>query len=73
MSIQNQNNLCKNHTGISVSLLTNTHSVGFIDLVSVVTCAHETAKGIGAAAIFTQVIHFRTFFNVFQNDLRVRN
>lgn len=48
---------------------TNTHGVGFIDLVSVVAGAHETAKGVGAATIFAQVVHFRTLVNVFQNDL----
>ena len=73
MSIKIKIIFFKNHAGIPVRLRTNTHGVGFIDLVSVVTCAHETAKGIGAAAVFTQVIHFRAFFNVFQNDLRIRN
>ena len=49
---------------------TNAQSVGVVDLETVVTCAHETAKCVGTASVLTKVVHVRTLVNIFQNDLQ---
>ncbi len=52
--------------------ITHAHSVCFINLIAVVTSAHKATERIGTATILTQVVHFRTFIDIFQNNLQTQ-
>lgn len=48
---------------------TDAHGVGFVDLVTVITGAHEAAECVGTASVLAHAVHFVALIDVFQNHL----
>lgn len=54
---------------VYASYITITECTGIVESVSFVARTHVTAKSVGAMTIFTQIIVFFAFVNVFENHL----
>lgn len=53
-----------------IDYLTDTKSVTRIVSKAILAGAHETSESVGAVSVFTQVLMFFTFINVFQYHLQ---